>query len=252
MYLSKKIACVIPARLASTRFPKKVLSYLGGVPLLQRVYQAAVGCEIFDEVVIAVDDMETQKLVATFNANAVMTSPHRKNGTERLLEAKAKYGLHADVFVNWQADEPFIKKQMIEILLQTCYEKEDIWTLRKKINEEKELHDPNIVKVVVDQHKRALYFSRAPIPFVRDAHQGIQFYKHIGLYAYTSEALDQIQDLSSCFIEEAESLEQLRFLYHGLSIKVHETEYESLGIDLPEHLELAEKHFSASAGYSNF
>ena len=246
MYCSKKIVCIIPARLASTRFPRKVLSFLGKIPLLQRVYQAALSCSFFDEVVIAVDDIETLKLTSSFNAKAVMTSTLHQNGTERLIEVKNKHHIEADIYVNWQADEPFICSKMIEDLLQSCDEPSDVWTLRKKITDHKEILDPTVVKVIVNQQEQALYFSRSPIPFNRDKELDVNYYKHIGLYAYSSKALDEIQTFKSCEIEKAESLEQLRFLYHGLTIKVHETEYQTLGIDLPIHLEEAEKRLVGS------
>lgn len=241
MYQSKKIVCVIPARLASTRFPKKVLALLAGKPLLQRVYEAALSCRFFDEVIIAVDHETTFMLAKSFGAKTLMTSPFHQNGTERLQEVKNQHHVKADLYVNWQADEPFICEKMIEDLLSSCLEEGMVWTLRKRIFDPKEIEDPSIVKVVVDKRENALYFSRSPIPFYRDEKAEKIYYKHIGLYAYSPLALEKMLDLEVSDLEKAESLEQLRILSFGLSIKVHLTEYETLGIDLPEHLHLAQK-----------
>jgi 3-deoxy-manno-octulosonate cytidylyltransferase (CMP-KDO synthetase) len=239
MYQAKKIICIIPARLSSTRFPNKILALLEGKPLVMWSYFAAKKIEMFDEVYIAVDDEVTKKMVESFGAKALFTSKECLNGTERLIEAKKNYELDADIFVNWQADEPFIHKKMIETLLQSAHESVDVWTLRKKIEQEKELHDTNVVKVVVDFLENALYFSRYCIPFDRDKTLALPKYKHIGLYAFSSSALDKISHLKPTLIEKSESLEQLRFLYYGMKIKVHESLHETLGIDLPEHLEMA-------------
>lgn len=239
MHKGKKVACVIPARLESTRFPRKVLKYLAGKPLLQWVYEAAVHCDLFDEICFAVDAKETQDLVMSFGAKALMTSVSCLNGTERLIEVKERYRIDADVWVNWQADEPFIEKAMILDLLQSIDKDHDVWTLRKKIEDPHEIEDTSVVKVVVNHVEEALYFSRYSIPFYRNTQTGDK-YKHIGIYAFTSEALDKIKVLQPCPLELAESLEQLRFLYFGMKIATHETKYQTLGIDLQEHLEIAE------------
>jgi 3-deoxy-manno-octulosonate cytidylyltransferase (CMP-KDO synthetase) len=239
MYKSKRIICVIPARLHSSRFPKKVLKSLGGKPLLQWVYEAARECELFDEIVFAVDARETQDLVESFGARALMTSEECLNGTVRMIEVKQRYQIRGDVWVNWQADEPFIQKPLILDLLQSIDSSSDVWTLRKKITEDQEIHDPSVVKVIVDHEDKALYFSRYSIPYAMKA---VEFtrYKHLGIYAFTEEALDKIATLPPADLELSESLEQLRFLYHGMKITVHETHYQTMGIDLQEHLELAE------------
>jgi 3-deoxy-manno-octulosonate cytidylyltransferase (CMP-KDO synthetase) len=164
------------------------------------------------------------------------------SGTERLLELQRKKLVEGDIWVNWQADEPFLCKEMIENLLQSIDDPfADVWTLKEKIYTEDQIIDPNICKVVCDQNGYALYFSRSPIPYRRDK-KDILIFRHVGLYAYTQSALQRMQSMKSCAIEEAESLEQLRFLFGGLKIQVHETEYSSLGIDLPGHLILAEEY----------
>jgi len=239
MYKSKRVVCVVPARLHSTRFPKKVLASLGGKPLLQWVHEGALACGFFDAIIFAVDALETKSLVESFGGQALLTSETCLNGTERLIEVKQRGDIEANGGVNWQADEPFITKDLIKDLLQTIDEPGDLWTLRKKITEQQELEDPNVVKVVVNHREEALYFSRYPIPYCRA--ESCEKYKHLGIYAFTDKALEKVNTLSSCELEKIESLEQLRWLYHGMQLRVHETMHQSLGIDLPQHLVLAEK-----------
>lgn len=236
---NKKIVCVIPARLASTRFPRKVLEPLDGKPLVLWALDAARSMRCFDDVVCAVDSEEVAACVEKHGGRFIMTSKECASGTERILELHAKRALEGDVWVNWQADEPFINEQMIAALLQSCTEQnEDIWTLKKKINSIEDVLSPHVVKVICDHAGRALYFSRSSIPYQREEVPNV-YYKHIGLYAYSQRALSLLQMVPECALERAEKLEQLRFLYHGLYIRVHDTEHETLGIDVPEHLALA-------------
>jgi 3-deoxy-manno-octulosonate cytidylyltransferase (CMP-KDO synthetase) len=221
-----------------------MLKFLGGKPLLQWVWEAAIATGRFDDVVIAVDAEETAELVASFGGKYVMTSPGHLCGTERLIEVVQSGRVDGEIIVNWQGDEPFIQKAMIDDLLQSIEDKEaDIWTLKKKIENPEQIHSVHIAKVVTDAQDCALFFSRSPIPCYRDARPDEQkiYYKHVGIYAYTKEALLKIATLSPCEAELAEQLEQLRFLHHGLKIKVHKTLHEVQGIDLPEHLVIAEK-----------
>jgi 3-deoxy-manno-octulosonate cytidylyltransferase (CMP-KDO synthetase) len=239
-----KIACMIPARLQSSRFPKKMLSFLHGKPLLQWVWEAALATERFDEVVIAVDAEETADLVKSFGGKCAMTSPDCINGTERAVELIQTERLDADIVINWQGDEPLVHKAMIDDLMQSIEEKEShIWTLKKKIMDQKQVNSTQFTKVVTDHQNHALLFSRSPIPCYRDTQSDDEkvYYKHIGIYAFTKEALLKIAKIPPCSIELFEQLEMLRFLYYGLKIKVHETVYEVQGIDLPEHLALAEQ-----------
>jgi 3-deoxy-manno-octulosonate cytidylyltransferase (CMP-KDO synthetase) len=225
---SKKIVCVIPARLRSSRFPKKIIASLSGKPLLWWAWKAALRVPFFDEVVIAVDAEETVEVIKGFGGKWIMTSVDCLRGVDRLVEIQKKGLLQADIWVNWQADEPFLSFQIIKDLLQSCASSEaEIWTLKTKIEEASQIKDPNICKVVCDINDYALYFSRSPIPYSqREIDSSI--FRHIGLYAYSNSAL--------------ESLEQLRFLFHGLKIQVHDTEELSIGIDLPEHLTFAEEY----------
>lgn len=244
-----KITCVIPARLQSTRFPRKILADLAGRPLLQWVWEAACKTRIFDKVVIAVDAEETARVVDSFGGHAEMTAVSCVNGTERLIELVQDGRIQGDIFVNWQGDEPFIDKGMIEDLLQTCQKIDsDLWTLKKKIKDNAQVHSPHFAKVVTDADGRALLFSRSPIPHYRDFLPESEkvFYKHIGIYAFTRKALLQISQFSPCSIEDAEQLEQLRWIYNGLRIGVHETQKEVFGIDVPEHLAMAHDHIQKS------
>ncbi|MCB1117239.1 MAG: 3-deoxy-manno-octulosonate cytidylyltransferase [Chlamydiia bacterium] len=228
--MRQKIACVIPARLGSMRFPQKVLSVLKGKPLLQWVYEAA--SPLFETCVFAVDDEIVAELVAGFGAPYVMTSKDCQSGTMRLIEVRKQGKIKADIWVNWQADEPLIHQEMIDDLLQSCDDPcQDVWTLKHRL--EGDPNDPHTVKVVTDGRGKALYFSRSPIPYSKEK---VEYYKHVGLYAYSDRALAIIEQLASCPLEKAESLEQLRFLSGGLHIQVHETKHETQGIDLPEHL----------------
>jgi len=242
MISSKKVICIIPARLRSSRFPEKMLSYLQGKPLLQWVWEQAQSVRAFDQLAFAVDDARIATLVSSFGAPYYMTSLECSSGTERLAEVLRTQQLDADIWVNWQGDEPFITEGMIDTLLSTCDEEGDIWTLKKKITHPEEITSPQVAKIVCDAKGFALYFSRSTIPYYRDATcaQERVYYKHVGLYAFTRRALEQIGSLQPCAIECAEQLEQLRFLYHHLHIKVHETDQDVFGIDLPEHLARAE------------
>lgn len=239
----KKVVCVIPARLKSTRFPRKMLASLGGRPLLQRVWERAHTVPLFDTIAFAVDSEETAALIRSFGGIYFMTSEKCANGTERLVELLNTGKLSGDIWVNWQGDEPFISPQMISDLLQSCAtDCSDVWTLKKRITSISDALDPHIAKVVCDIEGFALYFSRSQIPFYRDSTADSEkiFHKHIGLYAFTHEALKKIGGLAPCSIEFAEQLEQLRFLYNQLKVRVHETKEEVFGIDLPEHLAKAE------------
>ena len=235
----KKIACVIPARLQSSRFPKKILAPLHGKPLIQWVWEAASKVSLFDSVTIAIDAEETRKIVEQFGASYRMTSPTCPNGTMRLCELVQKYPVEADIFVCWQGDEPFLHERMIQELLQTVeQDTADVWTLKKKITDLHLAASPHVTKVVTDQNGYALYFSRSLIPFHRDL-PATGYEKHIGIYAYTREALEKISSLPMSALAEKEQLEMLNFLYHGLKIRVHETAHEGFGIDIPDHLEEA-------------
>jgi len=235
--MGKSVICVIPARLGSHRMEQKMLAPLKGKPLVVQTMEAALRVPLFDKVVVAVDCQELYEVVTLHGGEAVYTSSECKSGTERLIELHQKKKYHADTWVNWQGDEPFITTKMIKTLLQSC---EEVSTLKKKIMNLEEAASPDVVKVVSDKGGRALYFSRAQIPYFRDERE-TDLYKHIGIYAYSSQALGKMAGFSPCSFEEVEKLEQLRFLYEGLSIQVHETKEETLGIDTEEELQLAQR-----------
>lgn len=242
-----KIIGVIPARYASTRFPGKPLALLGGKPVIQRVYEQV--SRVFDETVVATDDERIRDAVETFGGKVVMTRSDHKSGTDRINEAVDKLGNQWDVVVNVQGDEPFIQPQQLEAI-KACFQDDSthIATLVKPFNPNdglQALQNPNSPKVVVDEQMHALYFSRSVIPYLRgvDPEEWLNrhtYYKHIGLYAYRSDVLRQITALPQSTLEIAESLEQLRWLQAGYTIKVGISEVETIGIDTPEDLARAE------------
>lgn len=244
-----KIIGIIPARYASTRFPGKPLVMLGGMPIIQRVYKQVEG--LLDKVVVATDDDRIFDAVKAFGGEVVMTSTEHRSGTDRVMEAFTKMGEEFDVIVNIQGDEPFIQPDQIRLLC-LCFDDEsvDIATLVKPFCEEDglaALENPNSPKVVFDNRMHALYFSRSVIPYLRGVEKEEwlkqhTFYKHIGLYAYRAAALAKITAMPQSVLELSESLEQLRWLENGCTIKVGITQQETIGIDTPADLERAE-HF---------
>ena len=243
-----KFIGIIPARYASTRFPAKPLAVLGSKPVIQRVYEQVSG--IFDEAYVATDDERIEAAVKAFGGKVVMTSPNHKSGTDRCYEAFTKVGGGYDVVVNIQGDEPFIQPSQLEAV-KACFEDPttQIATLVKPFTTDDgfvALENVNSPKVVVNANMNALYFSRSIIPYQRNADKqdwlaGHAYYKHIGLYAYRAEVLKEITSLPQSSLELAESLEQLRWLENGYTIKVGVTQVETIGIDTPEDLERAEE-----------
>lgn len=243
-----KIIGIIPARYASTRFPGKPLVMLGDKQIIERVYRQVEG--ILDEVVVATDDKRIFDAVAAFGGKVVMTSTEHRSGTDRVMEAYSILGEKYDVIVNIQGDEPFIQPEQIKQLCQ-CFNDDnvDIATLVKPFTEDDgiaALENPNSPKVVLDNNMRAMYFSRSVIPYLRgvDKNEWLKkhtFYKHIGMYAYRADALQRITSLPQSTLELAESLEQLRWIENGLTIKVGVTQQETIGIDTPEDLKRAER-----------
>ncbi|MCF7799545.1 3-deoxy-manno-octulosonate cytidylyltransferase [Candidatus Babeliales bacterium] len=240
MLQNKKIACVIPARLGSTRFAEKMLKSILDKPILQWVWQAANSIEFFDDIIIGTDSKKIADLVQSFGGKYIMTSQDCASGTDRVIEVMKSEKINADIWVNWQGDEPFITKSMISCLLQDCNDcNVDLWSLRKKIIKSQDINSSNIAKVVCDNNNFALYFSRSTIPFYRDSNENNIYYKHVGIYAFTTQALHKISNLEQSDLEMAEKLEQLRFLQNGLCIKMHETNEEVIGIDTVQDLENA-------------
>jgi len=204
--------------------------------MLQWVWEAVCSCPFFDERMFAIDSQEVKDLVEGFGGKTIMTSVDCPSGTDRLIEVQAKSDVKSDIWVNWQGDEPLISTEMIGDLLQSCHVPgQDIWTLKHPLTEN--FNDPSLVKVVTDKGGKALYFSRSQIPHGDNSN----IYKHVGLYAFSDEALKKIRSMEPTALEKAERLEQLRFLENGLHIQVHQTNHTTVGIDLPEHLAYAEK-----------
>ena len=239
------IVGIIPARYASTRFPGKPLVIIDGKSMIRRVYEQASRCERLAKVVVATDSREIAGHVALFGGHVMMTSEEHRSGTERCREVVEKLsgeGEHYDYVINIQGDEPYINPEQISQVAQCLTDtKSKLATLIRKITSIEELANPNVVKVVVDHHGTALFFSRATIPFTRglepdDWLSATTYYKHIGIYGYQSAILQEIVGLPPSPLEIAESLEQLRWLGHGYRIQTHVTEYESIAIDTPSDL----------------
>ncbi len=244
-----RIIGVIPSRYASSRLPGKPLMDIAGKPMIRRVYEQACKSTKLSEVIVATDDERIKACVDGFGGNVSMTSPDHTNGTERCAEI-AK-GHPADYYINIQGDEPFIHPEQIDSLAELLNGKTELATLVKKIEDASILDDPSKMKVVLNKHMVALYFSRSCVPFVRDQEKSEwlnahAFYKHIGIYAYRADVLAEITKLPVGKLEAAESLEQLRWLENGYKIKVAQTEHESIGIDTPEDLEKAVRIYQQS------
>ena len=240
-----KIAAIIPARYDSSRFPGKPLADIGGMSMINRVYNQVV--KIFPNVYVATDDDRIFDEVRRFGGVAIMTSKDHMNGTSRVLEAmyaiEKETGEEFETVVNIQGDEPFIEPEQLTELLSGFDDPDaEIATLIKKFGDEEDICNPNTPKVVIDKNMYALYFSRSPIPYIRgcdkreDWNKSGRFYKHIGLYAYRRSALIKICNLQPSDLELAESLEQLRWLESGLAIKVSETSYDSYAVDTPDDI----------------
>lgn len=250
-----KFIGIIPARYASTRFPAKPLAMLGGKPVIQRVYEQVAG--VLDAAYVATDDERIEQVVKDFGGKVVMTSVHHKSGTDRCYEAFQKIGEDYDVIVNIQGDEPFIQRSQLEAV-KACFEDEatQIATLVKPFTVEDgfdALENVNSPKVVVNKSMQALYFSRSIIPYQRNRDKaewlsGHTYYKHIGLYAYRAEVLKEITSLPQSSLELAESLEQLRWLENGYTIKVGISDIETIGIDTPQDLARAEAFLQQHGG----
>lgn len=229
---------VIPARFRSTRFPGKVLALINGKPMIEHVWRQASQCRELDRLLIACDHDEVFKTARAFGAQVVMTSPDHPSGSDRIAEAIGS--LPCELVVNIQGDEPFIEPKVIDALVVAL--KNDaaasVATVIKEIRSDDDIRNPNVVKVVIDRNRYALYFSRSVIPYDRNAQRpsGLRYFKHLGLYAYRKDFLMSYKDWPKSMLEATEQLEQLRILEAGHKIKTIETDCESLAVDTPEDL----------------
>ena len=230
------ITIIIPARYGSTRFPGKPLAQLWGKPVIQHVYERALQARLANRVIIATDDYRIAAAVRSFGAEVIMTRPDHPSGTDRVAEVAKS--IVTDLIVNVQGDEPLILPEVIDAAIAPLLADESLpmGTLCSPLEEVAELANPNVVKVVFDQEGFALYFSRLPIPFVRNHGGAILRYRHIGIYVYRREFLLGLAKLPPTPLEEAEKLEQLRVLEHGYKIKVVVVPYASPGVDTPADL----------------
>jgi 3-deoxy-manno-octulosonate cytidylyltransferase (CMP-KDO synthetase) len=230
---------IIPARYDSKRLPGKPLVLIHDRPMIQHVYQRASEATTLQQLVVATDDPRIQKAVAQFGGEVLMTSGEHLSGTDRVAEAARQLVLKDDaIVVNIQGDEPLLRAEMIDSLVQNLQENGDVpmATLAYPETDNHDLTDPGVVKVVLDAKWRALYFSRSPIPAVRDRSSPPPYYKHLGFYGYRNGFLQEFTKLSPGVLEKLEKLEQLRALEHGFSISVVITPFDSISVDTPEDL----------------
>jgi 3-deoxy-manno-octulosonate cytidylyltransferase (CMP-KDO synthetase) len=237
---------IIPARYHSTRLPGKALADIGGRPMIEHVYRRASAARSIASVLVATDDERIVRAVERFGGQARMTSAAHASGTDRLAEVAL--GLECDVVVNVQGDEPLIEPEMIDEAVRPFAADPSLamTTLRRRIDDPAELRNPNVTKVVVDRQGFALYFSRAPIPFVRDGSPPAPAWRHVGLYAYRRPVLLHLANLPPTALERSEALEQLRALEHGIRIQALETAFDSIGVDTEDDLDRVRRLVTAA------
>ncbi len=224
---------IIPARIASTRLPRKPLRLILGKPMLQRVYEAARACRGLREVIVATDSEEIFVLCESHGWPVRMTSSECRSGTDRVREVAQT--VKAEIYVNVQGDEPLARPQHLDALLSTMQPGVEVGTVYTRCPAE-DVNNPNAVKIVTALDGRALYFSRATIPFDRERSNAVRYFKHLGFYAYTASALERFCQWPESELERSERLEQLRFLDHGVSICAAETPFDTVGVDTEDDL----------------
>lgn len=239
-----KVVGIIPARMASTRFPNKPLVDIGGKSMIQRVYEQAKKSAVLDALYVATDHLKIKEEVERFGGKAFMTSTYHENGTARCAEVLSLLTESYDVAINIQGDEPFFEPESLSILLDIFQNAEtQIATLAKEIAHSEDVINPSVVKVVFDNASKALYFSRAAIPY-NQAGTDMTHYKHIGIYAYRTKVLQELVHLEESDLEKVEKLEQLRWLQNGYKIYLGFTEHDSNSVDTPEDLIVLKKQFN--------
>lgn len=240
---------IIPSRYGSTRFPGKPLAPIAGRPMIRHVYERAVGCRCLREVYVATDDDAIATAVKDFGGKAVMTRRSHRSGTDRICEAAETLGLDPEiVVVNIQGDQPAFPRSVIDDLVAPFQDPDPpaMTTLMYRFRSSEQARNPNHVKVVTDSRGNALYFSRSPIPYRRDGAEAARF-KHLGFYAYRIRFLKEFTRLPEGLLEAAEKLEQLRALEYGFQIKVVETGFDSLEVDVPGDIASIEAHLASEA-----
>jgi 3-deoxy-manno-octulosonate cytidylyltransferase (CMP-KDO synthetase) len=240
---SPKVVIVIPARYGSTRLPGKPLVSLAGKSMIQRVYERAKLAQTASQVIVATDDDRIVKAVESFGGEARMTRPDHRTGTERVAEVAAH--TQGDVYVNVQGDEPLLDPAAVDIAVNSLLEEPQaqISTVATPVKSPSDIMDPNVVKTVLDFDGNALYFSRAPIPWVRDSVNKVhaRHLKHLGLYVFQRDALLEYPTLPQGELERIEQLEQLRWMENGWNIRVAEVEHDAVSVDVPEDVARVEK-----------
>jgi 3-deoxy-manno-octulosonate cytidylyltransferase (CMP-KDO synthetase) len=234
-----KTIAIIPARLPSTRLPRKILREINGRPMLAHVYEGVRACPDLADVIVATDSAEIEHVCHANGWNVRMTSSAHRSGTDRVHEVAQSVA--ADVYVNVQGDEPMARKEHLDVLLALMARDDvQVGTLKTPCTPQ-DIDNPNAVKVVTALDRRALYFSRATIPFDRDRGGSVAYFKHLGFYAYRKAALDAFCTWPKSQLEHAERLEQLRFLDNGVAIHVAETPFDTIGVDTEEDLQRVEE-----------
>ena len=234
---------MIPARYGATRFPAKLMQDLCGKPVIVHTYERVADTRLFDEVYVVTDDDRIEEGIREVGGKVIRSKKEHNSGSDRLAEASRD--LDVDIIVNVQGDEPFTDKEnlqkVIDIFAKDLTKSIAVASLMERITDPDDIANPNNVKVVVNKFGEALYFSRNIIPFPRDPNTKVSYYKHIGIYAYRKEALQQFTELPPSLLEETEKLEQLRYLENGFKIRLALTDIPTIGIDTPEDLERARK-----------
>ena len=233
---------IIPARYGSSRFPGKPLIDILGKSMIQRVYEQAKKSSLLTDIVVATDDERIFKHVENFGGKVVYTKEDHPSGTDRCFEAFKKVGQSFDYIINIQGDEPFIDPTQIDLLCEVCKGTTELATLMIPVDSHEVLFDMGEVKITLNSNMEALYFSRMVIPFIKgkpqeEWHKHHQYYRHVGMYAYRADILEQVTKLKPSALELAESLEQLRWLENGFKVKCAITNFDSHCIDTPEDIE---------------
>ena len=237
---------MIPARYGATRFPAKLMQDLCGKPVIVHTYQRVADTNLFDQVYVVTDDDRIENAIREVGGKVIRSQKEHNSGSDRLAEASKD--LEVDIIVNVQGDEPFTDKEnlqkVIDIFANDPQKNIAVASLMERITHPDDIANPNNVKVVVNKFNEALYFSRSVIPFPRDTNTKVPYYKHIGIYAYRKDALQQFTQLPPSLLEETEKLEQLRYLENGFKIRLALTDIPTIGIDTPEDLEKARQRLS--------